>query len=189
MPFFSALSAIGRTPLTGRTAPFTLAAGSADVSQDAGLYRPAQIGDLTWVDTNANGQKDAGETGLADVVVRLYNASDAVMAVTTSSVAGAYSFANLPDTAVIPPNYNPPAGAVITKPASGPITSSTPSTTPSPSGTQPNVAPVIVNPSTTSNGADINYEKKLQDLKSLLDKGLINKQDYELKKNEILKGM
>ena len=82
--------------LTGRTAPFTLAAGSADVSQDAGLYRPAQIGDLTWVDTNANGQKDAGETGLADVVVRLYNASDAVMAVTTSSVAGAYSFANLP---------------------------------------------------------------------------------------------
>jgi hypothetical protein len=100
-----------------------------------------------------------------------------------------YSFANLPDTTVIPPNYSPPAGAVITKPASTPITTSTPSLAPSLSGTQPNVAPVIANPSTTSNSADINYEKKLQDLKSLLDKGLINKQDYELKKNEILKGL
>lgn len=100
-----------------------------------------------------------------------------------------YSFANLPDTAVIPPNYTPPVGALITKPALTPTISSTPPITPMPSSAELNVAPVIANPSTTSNSADINYEKKLQDLKSLLDKGLINKQDYESKKNEILKGM
>jgi len=93
-----------------------------------------------------------------------------------------YAFANLPETAVMPPNYTPPAGAMAPKIAPEPSISS-------PSNVQPNIAPINVNPSTPSKGVDINYEKKFQDLKSLLDKGLINKQDYELKKNEILKSM
>jgi len=98
---------------TGRTAPFALAAGASDLSRDAGLYWPAQLGNFTWVDANANGQQDAGETGLVNVVVQLFDTNNTVIATTTSSVAGAYAFTNLtPGTYTV--GFTPSAGWLFT---------------------------------------------------------------------------
>ncbi|MDD4340779.1 MAG: SdrD B-like domain-containing protein, partial [Kiritimatiellae bacterium] len=80
---------------TGETVPITLTSGQTNLSVDAGFYQPVSLGDFTWVDTNGNGQQDAGEPGLAGVVVRLYDAASNVTATTTSSVAGAYAFSDL----------------------------------------------------------------------------------------------
>ncbi|MDD2239436.1 MAG: SdrD B-like domain-containing protein [Kiritimatiellae bacterium] len=98
---------------TGETVPITLTSGQTNLSVDAGFYQPVSLGDFTWVDTNGNGQQDAGEPGLAGVVVRLYDAASNVTATTTSSVAGAYAFTDL-----LPGSYSvgftAPAGYQLT---------------------------------------------------------------------------
>ena len=82
---------------TGRTVAFSLSGGTNDTSRDAGFYQPvSSIGNFIWRDVNGNGVQNGGaETGMPGVVVRLYDASSNVVGVTTSSAAGAYSFANL----------------------------------------------------------------------------------------------
>lgn len=55
----------------------------------------ASLGDLTWHDANANGLQDAGEEGLADVTVRLYDANGKMLAETRSDAEGRYAFADL----------------------------------------------------------------------------------------------
>ena len=52
------------------------------------------VGDLVWVDSNGNGLQDAGEPGLAGVVVQLHQGSTVVASTTTSS-SGYYSFSNV----------------------------------------------------------------------------------------------
>ncbi len=55
------------------------------------------VGNFTWLDTNGDGIQDGGETGLTGVVVRLYSAANSnLLMTTTSGVAGAYAFTNLP---------------------------------------------------------------------------------------------
>ena len=49
-----------------------LSSGEIERDVDAGIYRPATIGDRVWLDANANGQQDAGEAGVAGVAVELY---------------------------------------------------------------------------------------------------------------------
>jgi uncharacterized repeat protein (TIGR01451 family) len=85
---------------TNRTAVVTLTSGQTQNDVDAGFYLPASIGNYTWVDTNGNGQQDGGEPALADVEITLYDATNGMVGVTTSDVAGAYAFTNLP-----PGNY------------------------------------------------------------------------------------
>jgi uncharacterized repeat protein (TIGR01451 family) len=83
---------------TGRTAAFTLAGGTNDTSRDAGYYQPSSsIGNFIWRDVDGDGIQDGGsETGMPGVVVTLYDSATNVVSVTTSSVAGAYAFTNLP---------------------------------------------------------------------------------------------
>jgi len=85
--------------LGGFTACYTLASGETDNSVDAGLYQGAAIGDRVWEDTNANGQQDAGEAGIAGATVRLYTcvngAPGALVAQTTTNASGNYAFAGL----------------------------------------------------------------------------------------------
>ena len=83
---------------TGRTAAFTLAGGTNDTSRDAGYYQPASsIGNFIWRDVDGDGIQDGGsETGMPGVVVTLYDSATNIVGVTTSSVAGAYAFTNLP---------------------------------------------------------------------------------------------
>ena len=81
--------------VSGKTACFTLNAGEVNTTIDAGLYQTASIGDFVWNDTNANGVQDGGENGIANVTVKLYSCADVLVATTTTSSTGAYSFSNL----------------------------------------------------------------------------------------------
>ncbi|MBL8429172.1 MAG: carboxypeptidase regulatory-like domain-containing protein [Dechloromonas sp.] len=81
---------------TGKTVVTTLESGENDLSWDAGLYQnPASIGDRVWLDKNANGVQDAGETGIAGVAVKLLNSAGAVVGSATTDANGNYLFSNL----------------------------------------------------------------------------------------------
>lgn len=82
--------------------------GSAAVLTADFGYRPAgfgSIGDFVWNDANGNGLQDAGESGLINVTVTLYedgngngviDATDAVVGTTVTDSSGLYHFYNLP---------------------------------------------------------------------------------------------
>ena len=98
---------------TNRTALVTLIDGQVDDTLDAGFYLPASVGDYTWEDSDGDGQQDAGEPALSNVVVTLYDAVSNVVGVATSSAAGAYAFTNLvPGTYAV--GFAPPSGYLFT---------------------------------------------------------------------------
>ena len=87
---------------TGWTVCTHLAQNQLDFSWDAGLYplpppRPtdASLGDLVWIDLNANGIQDAGEFGVSDVTVQMLGPDGTVIATQTTNGSGGYKFANL----------------------------------------------------------------------------------------------
>ncbi|WP_239614042.1 SdrD B-like domain-containing protein [Cohnella mopanensis] len=84
---------------SGLSDVITLVAGSDDLTVDAGIVLPASLGDYVWNDTNANGIQDAGEPGINDIQVDLFNESGTLIATTkTADNAGSpgyYSFTNL----------------------------------------------------------------------------------------------
>ena len=104
---------------TGRTATFAMTNGQTNLTLDAGMYRRAALGDFTWEDSNGNGQQDAGEPGLSNVAVRLFNAASNVIGTTTSSATGAYAFTNLLPGASYFVDFAPPAGYFFTTPNAG----------------------------------------------------------------------
>jgi len=73
----------------------------------------ASLGDRVWEDTNKNGLQDAGEQGIANVTVKLYDCSGTLLATTTTDANGFYHFTNL-----TPGDYSvmfvKPSGYVIT---------------------------------------------------------------------------
>ena len=74
----------------------TLVSGENDLSWDAGLVKLASLGDRVWVDSNANGVQDNGETGLANVTVKLYDCNtNALIDSTTTDGNGNYNFTGL----------------------------------------------------------------------------------------------
>ncbi|MBD2461533.1 carboxypeptidase regulatory-like domain-containing protein [Oscillatoria sp. FACHB-1407] len=85
---------------TGRTALFTVTSGQApNLTVDAGLFQQGTIGDRVFLDTDADGIQDAGETGLNNVTVNLLdNATSAIVATTTTNSSGNYSFTVNPGT-------------------------------------------------------------------------------------------
>ncbi len=85
-------------PSTGKTATFTLADGENNFTLDAGMKPsvPGSIGDKVWVDSDADGVQDAGEPGLANVTVKLYDNSNNLVATTTTNSNGIYTFADVP---------------------------------------------------------------------------------------------
>jgi len=113
---------------TGRTATFTLVSGQIDNTWDAGLYRPASIGDRVWLDTNGNGVQDAVETtGVTGVAVAIFSVGpngvidggdDVFITATNTDTNGNYSFSGL-----APGEYyllfNLPTGFAISTPDQG----------------------------------------------------------------------
>jgi protocatechuate 3,4-dioxygenase beta subunit len=80
--------------VTGQTGAYVLKSGDSDLTADAGYYRLASLGDRVWVDANANGIQDSGETGLGGVVVKLYSGSTLV-GTTSTDANGNYLFSGL----------------------------------------------------------------------------------------------
>ena len=56
---------------------------------------PGSIGDRVWEDLNRNGIQDAGEAGIANVAVTLYDNIGNPVANTTTNASGNYVFSNL----------------------------------------------------------------------------------------------
>src|ERR1043166_4715768 len=88
---------------TGKTVQVNLPEGVTDLSWDAGLYRPAAIGDFVWEDKNVNGVQDGTEPGISGATVWLTDCSgnpvtdingNPVAPITTGA-SGAYNFTNL----------------------------------------------------------------------------------------------
>ena len=79
----------------GRTAKITVTIGQYDDTVDCGLIAPASVGDLVWVDDDADGVQDSGESGLSGATVRLYDVGATQIDVTTTSSTGKYTFSNL----------------------------------------------------------------------------------------------
>jgi uncharacterized repeat protein (TIGR01451 family) len=95
-----------RFPQSLRTANFNLAPGQDYVQADLG-YRAADntaaIGDLVWVDANADLVRNPGEVGLAGITVQLYEDTNGdglpdgpPVATTVSGPGGAYLFTGIP---------------------------------------------------------------------------------------------
>ncbi|NUN10954.1 MAG: carboxypeptidase regulatory-like domain-containing protein, partial [Ignavibacteriaceae bacterium] len=100
--------------VTKKTVVTTLSPGENDMTWDAGIYLiPASVGDKVWVDTDMDGVQDAGEPGLANVVVNLYDCSDNLISTTTTGASGNYLFSNInPGSYYV--KFTAPSGYVIT---------------------------------------------------------------------------
>ncbi len=80
----------------GTSSMFTILAGEADTSIDAGvLLQLSSISGAIWEDESANNGRDSGDLGLFDFVISLLNSNDEIIATTTSDVDGNYSFTGL----------------------------------------------------------------------------------------------
>ncbi|HET6575913.1 MAG TPA: SdrD B-like domain-containing protein, partial [Fimbriiglobus sp.] len=82
----------------GATSSVVLTSGQSDLTRDAGLYRPVSIGDFVWVDADGDGVQDAGEAGVAGVVVSLTGTTGAGAKVSqsmTTDTNGSYLFGDL----------------------------------------------------------------------------------------------
>ena len=84
--------------LDGRTT-YTLASGEEFLGADFGyqMVLPASIGDLVWLDSDADGvyEPEAGELPLAGVVVKLLDANGNVLEMQTTGADGLYLFDDL----------------------------------------------------------------------------------------------
>jgi protocatechuate 3,4-dioxygenase beta subunit len=111
----------------GTTGTVTLGSGQTNSTLDAGLVTLRSIGDFAWVDANANGVQDSGETGLAGVSVTLTDlgtdgvvggGDDSTVGTQTTGGTGAYLFSGL-----LPGNYalqfTAPSGYVTTAAGQG----------------------------------------------------------------------
>ncbi|MCR0980779.1 SdrD B-like domain-containing protein [Roseomonas populi] len=79
----------------GRTAPITLTSGSSVVNVAAGTLVPVTVSGSVFTDSNGNGIRSTGEAGVSGATVQLVDTSGAVVATTTTTATGAYSFANI----------------------------------------------------------------------------------------------
>jgi hypothetical protein len=82
----------------GMTVVETLTSGEENTDYDAGYYLPAELGNYTWIDENANGTQDPGESPIGGIEVTLSGttgAGDPVSDVQTTGPDGLYLFTGL----------------------------------------------------------------------------------------------
>ena len=81
--------------VSGETPDFTVISGNAVTNLDAGIYQPVAIGDFVWDDLDADGVQDAGEPGIAGVLVEVRDSGGAVVGSDTTVADGSYSVTGL----------------------------------------------------------------------------------------------
>ena len=81
---------------SGRTANFTLVAGTQDSSIDMGIYQDVvSFGDRVFLDTNHNGLQDIGEKGVRDINVTIYSVNSDFSKSMLTDENGNYLFTHL----------------------------------------------------------------------------------------------
>ncbi|MEM8554101.1 MAG: SdrD B-like domain-containing protein [Pseudomonadota bacterium] len=84
-----------------------------DLCFDPGVVELAGLGDFVFLDADADGIQDAGEAGVAGVIVDLKDANGVVIDTTTTDANGFYSFTDLtPGTYSV--QFTPPTGFEFT---------------------------------------------------------------------------
>ena len=84
-------------PADNLTELYTLSSGENMTGIDAGILEFGSIGDTVWYDKNGDGSQDAGEPGIENVVVHLYEEDGTTLvATTTTGSDGSYIFEDLP---------------------------------------------------------------------------------------------
>ncbi|MFN4111878.1 MAG: SdrD B-like domain-containing protein, partial [Ignavibacteria bacterium] len=82
--------------ISGKTACFTLSPGETILSIDAGMYYlKATLGDMVWFDQNENGIQDLGESGIPNILIKLFDCSDNFIDSTKTDGNGNYLFGNI----------------------------------------------------------------------------------------------
>ncbi len=83
----------GTNPTTG----VLVTAGQTTFEEYNGFYRPTAIGNHVWLDENGNGIQDAGEPGIPNVTVQLWDSTHTtLLATTVTDAEGNYVFKNVP---------------------------------------------------------------------------------------------
>jgi hypothetical protein len=128
--------------ISGRTGNIVISANENNKDVDAGFYpqdvNNGSLGNLVWYDVDEDGIQDAGEPGIAGVVVELLDGSNnpiyvnaagtivpmgtagAVAYTTITNASGKYQFNNLPANTPYKIKFNPPAGYTLS-PTTGTI--------------------------------------------------------------------
>jgi len=108
----------------GKTQIVKLSSGENNTTIDAGLYAPASLGDRVWLDANANGQQDAGETGIAGLTLTLHGGgadgllstlADNTTATTVTDANGNYRFDGLTPGVEYQVEFGMPVGSKLTR--------------------------------------------------------------------------
>ena len=116
---FASISApvtIGGNEPTGEvTEDGTWVDSLSNVTVDFGFTGDLRLGSTVWLDSNGDGDQDAGEPGIAGVEVQLLDAAGNVIATTTTDADGNYVFENLAagDYVVALPESNQDAGGPL----------------------------------------------------------------------------
>jgi len=110
----------GYTSTTPNTVPVTVSGGSTSIV-NFGDQPIGSVSGIVYVDRDGDGVQDPNEPGIGGVTVRLLDSNGNVVATTTTSGSGTYSFPNVP-----PGNYTvsetDPAGYTSTTPNQVPVT-------------------------------------------------------------------
>ena len=87
----------------------------SNLTVDFGFTGDLRLGSTVWLDSNGDGDQDAGEPGIAGVEVQLLDTDGNVIATTTTDADGNYVFENLPagDYVVALPESNQDAGGPL----------------------------------------------------------------------------
>ncbi len=98
--------------------------GETDNTIDFGLYTNATVGDFVFLDSNNDGDRDAGENGIPNVIVELFNAADTgftnPLDDTTTDATGFYQFDDVtPALTDFVVKFTQPAGSNLVAAVSG----------------------------------------------------------------------
>jgi fimbrial isopeptide formation D2 family protein/uncharacterized repeat protein (TIGR01451 family) len=81
--------------MTRRSDPITLTAGEARTDIDIGLYQLAAVGSQVWLDRDLDGIREADESGIGGIEVRLLRSDGTVVATQMTNANGLFMFTDV----------------------------------------------------------------------------------------------